>query len=175
MFDREKFKRLVHYVIASAGHKDGFGATKLNKVLWFSEARTFMLTGRALTGAEFIREKYGPVPRLIMPVRDELQNAGAVRIDPPEQEYEGWRFESLRPPTMSGFSAEEVQTVDWWTSYVADRHTAKSISEESHDYGWELARLGEPLPLHAFLADRVRAPTPEELVWARGVAQRHVA
>ena len=36
VFDRDKFKRLVHYVIRQAGARDWFGAVKLNKVLWFS-------------------------------------------------------------------------------------------------------------------------------------------
>lgn len=47
-FEREKFKRLFHYVVWKAGKKDGFGATKLYKVLWFSEARTYLLTGEPI-------------------------------------------------------------------------------------------------------------------------------
>ena len=49
-FDREKFKQLVHYVIWKAGKRDWFGATKLNKVLWFADARAYVLTGRPITG-----------------------------------------------------------------------------------------------------------------------------
>ena len=52
-FDREKFKRLVHYVIWCAGERYGFGAVELNKVLWFSDARAFMLLGKPITGASY--------------------------------------------------------------------------------------------------------------------------
>ena len=55
-FDREKFKQLVHYVIWN-GKRDWFGATKLNKVLWFADARAYVLTGRPITGATYIREE----------------------------------------------------------------------------------------------------------------------
>jgi hypothetical protein len=172
VFDREKFKSLVHYVIARAGDKPGFGATKLNKVLWFADARLFMLRGRPITGAAYIREKYGPVPQQIMPVRDELVHEGRVRIIPPHFEYEGWRFRSLRPPEVSSFTAEELQTVNWWIDYISDKHTAASISDESHDYGWDLAKMGEPLPLQAFMAERIREPSESEMAWARDAARR---
>jgi hypothetical protein len=45
-FDREKFKSLMHYVIAKAGDEDGFGAVKLYKILWFSDARAYMAADR---------------------------------------------------------------------------------------------------------------------------------
>jgi hypothetical protein len=82
VFDREKFKSLVHYIIARAGNKPGFGATKLNKVLWFADARLFMLRGKPITGAAYIREKWGPVPQQIMPVRDELVREGHIGFQP---------------------------------------------------------------------------------------------
>jgi hypothetical protein len=172
VFDREKFKSLVHYIIARAGNKPGFGATKLNKVLWFADARLFMLRGKPITGAAYIREKWGPVPQQIMPVRDELVREGRVRITAPQQEYEGWRFQSLQAPDISVFSPEELQTVNWWIEHITEHHTAASISDESHDYGWDLAKMGEPLPLQAFMAERIREPSETEMAWARDAARR---
>jgi len=172
MFAREKFKQLVHYVIAQAGSKPGFGATKLNKVLWFADARQYMLTGKSITGAEYIREKFGPVPKAIMPVRSELEREGAIKVYPPKSAYEGWRFRALRRPSADWFSREELQNVNWWIRYVCDEHTANSISEESHDYAWEIAKTGERLPYYAFMANRGRPPAGEELDWAREAAKR---
>ena len=79
-FDREKFKRLVHYVIWRAGKRDWFGAVKLNKVLWFSDTEAFAHTGEPITGATYTRQQFGPVPKAIMPIRDELQREGAITI-----------------------------------------------------------------------------------------------
>jgi hypothetical protein len=62
-FDRDKFKALVHYVIWRAGGRDGIGATKLYKVLWFAEARAFVLSNRPISGETYIREEDGPSPR----------------------------------------------------------------------------------------------------------------
>jgi hypothetical protein len=162
-YDREKFKRLVHYVISHGGDRDGFGAIKLNKVLWFSDARAFMLTGKPITGARYIREKYGPVPQAIMPVLRQLIAADAIKMwRDRHYGYEQTRFKSLRAPDTRLFSADELKTVDYWIEHIANDHTAGSISDATHDYAWDIARMGEELPYHALFATRVREPSDKE-------------
>jgi hypothetical protein len=172
MFDREKFKALVHYVVARAAGKPNFGAVKLNKVLWFADARQYLLTGKPITGAEYVRQQFGPVPRQIVQVRDELVAEGKIKFTPPKFAYEGWRFSTLRPAATALFSSEEIATVNWWINHIADEHTADSISDESHDYAWEIAKTGETLPLFSQLASRIREPQGAELAWAQAVASR---
>jgi Protein of unknown function (DUF4065) len=72
--DLEKLKRLIHYVAWKAGKSDWFGATKLYKVLWFADARQFVLTKKPITSATYIREKYGPVPKHAMIARAQLED-----------------------------------------------------------------------------------------------------
>lgn len=175
LFDREKFKRLVHYVIAQAGKRDGFGATKLYKVLWFAESRRWVLTGKPITGAVFIREKFGPVPKLGMQIRNELAREGKIRQQKMPGEYGEWQFASVKPPAMDGITFEERQTIDQWIKTIAEDHTAQSISEESHDYGWEIARMGEELPYHALMAGRRRNATVKEIEWAKEAVKRRKA
>jgi hypothetical protein len=165
-FDREKFKRLVHYVIWRAGHRDGFGATKLNKVLWFSEARAYVLTGKPITGATYVRQKHGPVPREFMPIRHELEVDKLIRVVEPRTQYEHTQFTALRPADASFLSDAERQTVEFWINHIDQEHTATSISEESHDYAWEIAEMGEVVPYYAILSERVRDPNDAELAWA---------
>ena len=168
-FDREKFKRLVHYVIWRAGERDGFGAVKLNKILWFSDARAFMLRGKPITGASYIREKWGPGPRPMMPIRKELEREGAIRVWTDRHfDLPSTRFQALRAPVdLNIFDADEIKTVDWWIEHIDKDHTAGSASEESHDYAWEIAEMGEELPYHAVFATRMRQPDDAEMEWAR--------
>lgn len=165
-FDWEKFKRLVHYVIWRAGDRSGFGATKLNKVLWFAEARTYMLRGTPITGAEYIRQKYGPVPKAFVPAREELKSEGLIRVWQ-DRHYNRTqtRFKALRQPDTTGFTEDELKTVDWWIDHIDKDHTATSISDESHDYAWEIAKEGEVIPYYAFFASRVRDPNEAESEW----------
>lgn len=67
MFDREKFKRLVHYVIWRAGNRAWFGAVKLNKVLWFADTEAFAHTGEPITGANYtVRAVYVIEPACVV-------------------------------------------------------------------------------------------------------------
>jgi hypothetical protein len=160
MDDLEKLKRLIHYIAWKAGKKDWFGATKLYKVLWFADARRFVLSKKSITGATYIREKYGPVPKYAMIARAQLEKSGVIRIS---KEGELTRFFAASPPDVSIFSEDELKTVDYWIQHIDKDHTAQSISEESHDYAWEIAKMGEEIPLYAVLASRIREPHEQEL------------
>lgn len=172
-FDKEKFTALILYVIWKAGDSPGFGATKLNKVLWFSDARSYMLHGKPITGATYIREKFGPVPREFMPIKNEMTH---------NRQIEAWtdqyysrpitKFRVLEQPQTGSFTEEERQIVDWWLTHIDEEHTADSISEQSHDYAWEIAEMGEVIPLYAIFANRIRAPKGKELEWAKAEAER---
>jgi hypothetical protein len=166
-FDRNRLKILLHYVVWKAGDKDGFGATKLYKVLWFSDARAYMLQGEPITGETYIREKYGPLPRHALSVIDELRAEGIIRTS--TDDYFGKtirRFHSLRAPDKLSLNEREREIVDYWIEHIAEVHTADSISDQTHDYAWEIAGLGEEIPYHAIFATRIRDPEGEELEWA---------
>jgi hypothetical protein len=168
-FDREKFQHLVHYVAWKAGKRDWFGATKLNKVLWFADARLFVLTGKSITGEVYIREKYGPVPKHIMPARADLQKLGIIRVI---EEGKLTRIVSDVPPNKALFSERELQEIDYWIEHIDKEHTAQSISDQSHDYAWDIAKMGEELPLYAVLANRIREPDDRELEQLRKQAKK---
>ena len=172
-FNREKFKALVLYVIWRAGSARDFGLTKLNKVLWFSDARAFEALGASITGETYIRRKFGPVPQNIEHVLQELQSEGKIQSwSEPYFDFEVKGFSAHEPPDTEIFTPEELGLIDWWIKHVAEDHTAASISEESHDYGWKIAKDGEILPFKAFLAKRVRPPREgPELDWAIGQAK----
>lgn len=172
-FDRDKFKRLFHYIVWKTDDPAKLGATKLNKILWFSDARAFVLHGKPITGETYIRREHGPMASHFGETCRELERAGAI---------EHWKaklyshhqdvFRAKRAPDMSGFAKEELLIIDYFRRYVTEEHTATSISEESHDYGWEIAKMGERLPYFAILASRGREPEGEELAWAQEVVKR---
>jgi Protein of unknown function (DUF4065) len=168
-FDRDKFKQLVHYVIWKAGKRDWFGSTKLNKVLWFSDTQAFALTGKPITGATYIRQKYGPVPKAIMPVRSELQREGAIRVF---HEGKVKRTTATSAPDMRSFASSEMAIIDWWIEHISSYHTAATISDKSHDYTWQIAEMGEEIPMVATFATRIREPTEDEKLWGKNIAAK---
>ena len=171
-FDHDKFKALLHYIVWQAGDKDGFGAVKLYKVLWFSDAREYQLRGNPITGEIYIRKKHGPMPRHGLAVIEELKRDGMISVTAGEYYGKAIRhFHSRQLPDRLSLSDDQRRTVDYWIRHIADDHTAQSISERSHDYAWEIAKLDEEIPYHAIFAARIRDPEGEELKWANDRAK----
>lgn len=152
----------------------GFGSTKLNKVLWFSEARSFETSGTPISGEEFVKDKFGPRSSHLKLVCSELEELGLIEPFVEQvSSYSALRFRAHQPPDISVFTGQQLSLIDWWIANVAEKHTATSISDLSHDYGWEVARMGETLPLNAFLAKRIRNPRlGDEIEWAQKEAQK---
>ncbi|MBW9054844.1 Panacea domain-containing protein [Rhizobium mesosinicum] len=164
-YDKERLKHLIHYVIWKVGARPGFGATKLYKTAWFSDAKSFVLLGKSITGAQYLRQKYGPIPKYGMQVRSELTEMGYIAQSKDADGH--WQFRSLIPPKREWFSAGELEHIDYWADHIANNHTAASISEESHDLGWEIAKMNEVLPFHSVLVSRIREPNERQMEWAR--------
>lgn len=168
MYDKAKFKNLVHYICAQrSSDPSSLGATKLNKILWLSDFRAYYRLGDSITGARYVKRQFGPVPHQIIPVLKELENEGAIAVKEvnhfgkPKKEYEVRHGISI-----DHFSEEQKEIIEWSIKLVCDRHTAASISAASHDQVWKAAEDGEELPYFTVFAEPGRI-TPDELEWAR--------
>ena len=145
----------------------------LNKALWFSDARANEALGRPITGETYVRQKFGPVPKHIFEVLEDLEREGQIMVwSEPFYEHKITRFRAFEPPSTDLFTASEMSLIDWWIKHIDEEHSAASISDKSHDYAWKIAGMGEEIPLHAFLASRIREPNEEELNWAKGEADK---
>lgn len=167
-FEREKFKTLVHYICSRCEDEPSrLGAVKLNKILWYSEIGNFVRTGTPLTGATFIKREYGPVPAVIPDVIAELQSERKLFVrDVPVYRFEKKEYIPLTEPDIDTFfSASDILNIDRVIDMVCDMHTARTISEQSHNEAWQLAAIGEELPLYAALAVPGEI-TEEDLKWA---------
>jgi hypothetical protein len=166
MYDGEKFKALVHYVCAKCDDPRQLGATKLNKILWYAECEAYLKLQRPISDAKFVKREFGPAPVAILPVLKELEKDGALVVR--EVEYFGNRkreFISLREPNLRQFSAEEISIIDRVTGIITEQHTAKSVSRHSHDDIYDMAEIGEELPLYTVLAVKGEV-TEKEIAWA---------
>jgi hypothetical protein len=92
-YQSEKLKALVHYVIWRAGDRVGFGATKLNKVLWFSDASAYRLRRESITGVSYIRREFCPTPKQIMMVISALEAEGTITVH--EERYYNKRINAF--------------------------------------------------------------------------------
>src|SRR5262249_6094520 len=160
-------KELTHYICWQVGDPSKLGVTKLNKALWFSDTIAYRVTGRSITNTPYVKRQFGPVPRRILPVLDELRAEGKIVIRERQRfGYAQREFIALQPATAAAFSEQECEIIDEVIAWVCNRDTAGSISELSHDTIWEAAEEGEEIPLYAVLGVAEGEVTDDDREWA---------
>ncbi len=165
-FNREKFKNLVLYVCGKCEPKE-LGSTKLNKVLLYSDVFSYIYLAKPITGEAYVKRQFGPVPKHILPIMVEMEyERKIVTKDAKLFGYGKKEYITLQEPDLSSFTADEISMVDDLIEVICREHTAKSISDVSHDRIWELAEIGEEIPYEAFLASKLGEIDQEDIRWA---------
>jgi len=151
-----KLAELMLFVSDRSADDERFGATKLNKILFYADFAAYLFLGAPITGQEYQRLGNGPAPRRLVPVRDLLVANQELAIQ--RVQYYGRPQErtiALRSARLAEFTADEIALV---TKIIEENWTrnARQISLKSHKFhGWEDAQDGEGIPYEvALLAKR---------------------
>lgn len=166
-FNRGKFKNLVHYICEKCVNPNDLGATKLNKILYYSDLFNYLYTGSGITNEIYVKQQFGPVPRDICSVLEELKTDRKIMIR--EVDYFGKpkrEFISFENSNIDEFTAREISLVDSIIDLITKEHTAASISEKSHDDIWILAEIGEEIPYYTVFVSNLGEVTKEDVEWA---------
>jgi len=158
-FDRDKFRELVIYLAHQLADDRSFGDTKLNKALYFVDFFGYSHLGRAVTGARYQKQKNGPLARPLLPIREELVEEGAVRIEMrPAGKRQRRVTEPRRDADRRHFIEAEIELIDDVIEQLKGL-TAVAVSHISHENspGWLLAHLGEDIPYETALIARDHA------------------
>jgi hypothetical protein len=160
--DDQKLRELIIYIATLSAQDPNFGATKLNKLLFYADFLAYQRFGKAITAQEYQALPQGPVPKHLKPVMEKMKRAGDLR----EERRKYGRFQQIRPVTartadLSKFSGPEVDLV----RDVVQRFwnlNATQISNESHLFlGWQIGIQGETIPYSTVLIGS-RKPTEAE-------------
>jgi hypothetical protein len=163
-FQAEKFKELVLYVAGKSIEDSRFGATKLNKILFFSDFIAYAQYGEPITGARYQRLPRGPAPRELLPMQAEMEEASeAVIVSQKRFNFIQKRLFALRDPDLSSFSAQEIALVDGVIDGLRG-FDATNISALSHlvAVGWQLADEGDDIPYESVFISN-QPPTPADV------------
>lgn len=157
--DDRKFMELVLFIAQRSEGDSNFGATKLNKLLFYSDFLAYANLGRAITNHRYQRLPKGPAPRAMLPILKQMESARMIaRAERTHYGKVQKRVVALRDPDLSLFSAQEIMLV---TDLISEFHgkNATDVSEFSHRFrGWQLAEPGEDIPYQMALV-RFGRPT----------------
>jgi len=166
-YDKEKFKNLVHYIAANCEDSRRLGAVKLNKILWYADTIAYEMQGNSITGSSYVKRQFGPVPKRILAALEELDHEQRVlTVDEHTMGKTRREFISIKKPAVDGFSAEEIGIVEHIIRWICYDHTAQSISDLSHDEIWEIAEIGEDIPVETVLVSQLGEVDENDMRWA---------
>lgn len=173
---QRKFEEMI-LLVARASERDlYFGATKLNKILFYIDFAQYRRHHRSISGQMYEKQEFGPVPRGLVATVEAMSRRGLCSWA--ERELGGYRQKrllALREPDVSLFSGEEIQLVHQVVDDLRDL-TGKEVSDLSHRFiGWCAAEYGEEISYGTVFVGEPRPLTPEEVAWAEEVIREHLA
>src|SRR6185295_11611515 len=99
-----KFRELIVYLARRSEGDPNFGATKLNKLLFFCDFLAFRQLGRAITGQRYFKLEFGPAPRALKPVLREMEESGdCITVERNHFGHLQRRVIARREPDLAGF------------------------------------------------------------------------
>jgi hypothetical protein len=143
-----RYRELVLYICQKCATDPKFGATKLNKILYFSDFLAYATLGEPITGFEYQRLPNGPAPRRMLPMREDMERRRDLGFQtiPLRGGRTQHRAVNLRVPDLQVFTAAQIALVDRVIEELWDLD-AEAVSDLSHRMmGWRLANLNEVIP-----------------------------
>lgn len=133
----DKFKTVLLYILERCSCKPNIGETALNKLLYFSNFNYYELYEEQLTGAEYKKLPFGPLPETIKEILNSLEVDGKLqRFSTLYYNFPQTRFMPLQKADLTMLKASEVKVID----DVIERYndwSASSLSDYSHkDMPW---------------------------------------
>lgn len=167
---REKLGEVILYLADKCADDRRFGATKLNKLLYFADFDHYRKYGKSITGAKYQKLDRGPAPRHLLVVKNDLKdNNSVLEADVQYGGYRQRRIIAKRKAALSAFTAEEIESIEQAIRDLAGMNAAE-VSDLSHGIAWKAAATGEDIPYQAAYLDD-RAPSAGDVAWAHSSIQ----
>ena len=141
-----KFKNILLYILERCAGKPNVGETLLYKLLYFSDFNYYELYEEHLSGAEYRKLPYGPVPQKLDTVINKMIASKQLkRFIVDYHGYSQTRYMPLSKPNLSSLNANEKDVIDKVIDQYSD-WSAAAISEYSHkDIPWLASKDGEAI------------------------------
>jgi hypothetical protein len=180
--DRRKFKELILYISEQYRSDPDYGSTVLNKVLFFADSIAYGKLGQPITGADYIRERRGPVPRAVRLLSrsplQELEREGALR----REEHPVLNVPKpmtrivpipLRAADLTVFSQDELEVINDVIGTFRG-WKAGPLSKYTHEFpAWRSVPVNATIPYETIFIGPDQRLTPAQTTFVQDFARRH--
>ena len=141
-----KFKNVLLYILERCAGKPNVGETVLYKLLYFSDFNYYELYEEHLTGAQYRKLPYGPVPQKLDSIVLQMIDKG--QLQRVKTEYHGYpqtRYLPLIKADLTELKASEKEVIDNVIQQMSD-WSAAMVSNYSHgDKPWKATGNNEDI------------------------------
>jgi len=141
-----KFKNVLLYLLEKCAGKPNVGETVLYKLLYFSDFNYYELYEEHLTGANYRKLPFGPVPQKMDAIIAQMIDSEQIqRVKTTYHGYPQTRYLPLEKADITGLKAIEKEVIDQVIAQMGD-WTATAISDYSHgDKPWKATEPNEEI------------------------------
>lgn len=171
----DKFRELMLYIAQQMENDLTFGATVLNKVMFFSDFLAYRVLGEPITGATYQKLDYGPAPRRLLPEQQRLTDEGRAVVQARLRGAKTQRrLVALDKPDLDLFRGSEIALVDQVIAALQG-YGAAGVSELPHkaSVGWLAVELHDDIPYGTIFLSPPKDATPSQVDRARELVGVH--
>lgn len=141
-----KFKNVLLYILERCAGKPNVGETVLYKLLYFSDFNYYELYEEHLTGANYKKLPYGPVPQKLDVIINQMIDLNQIqRIRTEYHSYPQTRYLPLEKADLTQLKASEKEVIDRVIEQMSD-WSASAVSNYLHkDIPWLASKDGEEI------------------------------
>ena len=141
-----KFKNVLLYMLERCAGKPNVGETVLYKLLYFSDFNHYEIYEEHLTGAQYRKLPYGPVPQQMDTIIHQMiENKQIQRVKTEFHGFPQTRYLPLEKADLTQLKASEKEVIDQVIEQMGN-WTATTISEYSHkDLPWQVSEDGKDI------------------------------
>lgn len=166
-FNQQKFKQVLFFIYDYCyKHNKKLGKTRLQKILWFSEANHYENTGEYLFGGKFIKMQYGPYIEQANTLTHYNEQSGEIQtIGDTYKIPDDYEFNLL--------NEEQTRSIQTTINFVCS-YLAKDISDMTHNLHWDITEIGGVLPIQtAFETSDENKLDDDDMMWALHEIEKH--
>ena len=145
--NNEKYKEMILTYIRKGSSRDGkILKTKLAKMLYLADFAWFYDHLKSMSGMQYRRIKYGPVPDIYFRAIDELEASGKISIDHKNEMLLISENESSQKRTFKEISKEEMKLIGKIAKKWKDKKTNEIVHFTHNQLPYKICSPDEIIP-----------------------------
>ena len=143
----EKYKEMILAYIRKGSAKDGqILKTKLAKMLYLADFAWFYNCLKSMSGMQYRRMEYGPVPDTYFRAIDELEEAGKITVNHKDDMFLISENRGSKNQSLSRLSREEMKLIEKIAEKWRKNKTSEIVDFTHNQLPYKICSLDEVIP-----------------------------